>query len=80
MTPIKPMFLTAYVTANKVFKKFKNGILAEFNYNGERLQVHKDGLTFAYYGRNLKQVPDNKILDLDFILLNTNRTLSSEVK
>lgn len=60
MTPVRPMLADACKSAEQAFKKCTNGILAEVKYDGERLQVHKNGDTFAYFSRNLKQVPDHK--------------------
>lgn len=60
MTPVKPMLADACKSAEQAFAKCKNGILAEVKYDGERLQVHKNGDKYQYYSRNLKQVSDHK--------------------
>lgn len=64
MTAIKPMLAEACKSAEDAFKKLKNGILAETKYDGERLQVHKNGSVFNYYTRNLKQVQPHKVAHL----------------
>lgn len=60
MTPVKPMLAEACKSAEQAFGKCKNGILAEVKYDGERLQVHKNGEKFVYFSRNLKQVSEHK--------------------
>ena len=60
MTPVEPMLAEACKSAEKAFEKFTNGILAEVKYDGERIQVHKNGNTFAYFSPNVKQVPEHK--------------------
>lgn len=60
MTPVKPMLADACKSAEQAFQKCKNGILAEVKYDGERLQVHKNGDKFDYFSRNLKKVSEHK--------------------
>jgi DNA ligase-3 len=64
MTPIKPMLADACKSVEQAFLKFKNSILAEIKYDGERLQVHKNGTSFNYFSRNLKQVQPHKVSHL----------------
>lgn len=42
-------------------KKCPNGMYAEIKYDGERVQVHKNGDTFQYYSRSLKPVLPHKV-------------------
>lgn len=60
MTPVKPMLAEACKSVEQAFTKCKNGILAETKYDGERLQVHKNGDKFDYFSRNLKKVSEHK--------------------
>lgn len=64
MTPVKPMLAEACKSAEQAFKKCKNGILTEVKYDGERLQVHKNGDKYTYFSRNLKQVSEHKTAPL----------------
>ena len=61
MTPIKPMLAEACKSAEQAFIKCRNRVLAEVKYDGERLQVHKNGSQFNYFSRNLKQVQPHKV-------------------
>lgn len=61
MTPIKPMLAEACKSAEQAFIKCKGRILAEVKYDGERLQVHKNGTQFNYFSRNLKPVQPHKV-------------------
>ena len=60
LTPIKPMLADACKSVEQAFNKCKNGIYAEIKYDGERLQVHKQGSSFKYFSRNLKPVAAHK--------------------
>jgi DNA ligase-3 len=64
MTPIKPMLAEACKSVDIAFKKCKNGIYAETKYDGERLQIHKNGNQFRYFSRNLKEVQPHKVAHL----------------
>lgn len=64
MTPVKPMLADACKSVESAFSKCKNGILAEIKYDGERLQLHKDGPKFNFFSRNLKSVQPHKVLYL----------------
>lgn len=61
MTAVKPMLAEACKSAEKAFQKCPNGVFAEIKYDGERLQVHKNGSSFSYYSRNLKAVQPHKV-------------------
>ena len=47
--PIRPMLANPLKDLNAVFAKCPHGMYAEIKYDGERLQVHKDGSDFVYY-------------------------------
>ena len=64
MKAVKPMLADACKSAEAAFKKCPNGIYAEIKYDGERLQVHKNGNKFEYYSRNLKPVQAHKVSHL----------------
>ncbi|CAF0763628.1 unnamed protein product [Brachionus calyciflorus] len=61
MTPVKPMLAEACKSVESAFMKCKNGILTEIKYDGERLQLHKDGSKFDFFSRNLKSVQPHKV-------------------
>jgi DNA ligase-3 len=42
-------------------KKCPNGVLAEIKYDGERVQIHKNGRDFRFFSRSLKPVKDDKV-------------------
>ena len=42
-------------------KKCPNGMYAEIKYDGERVQVHKQGDRFEYFSRSLKPVGSHKV-------------------
>ena len=42
-------------------KKCPNGMYAEIKYDGERVQVHKQGEKFVFYSRSLKPVQSHKV-------------------
>jgi DNA ligase-3 len=64
MKAVKPMLADACKSCESAFKKCPNGIYAEIKYDGERLQVHKNGNKFEYYSRNLKPVQEHKVSHL----------------
>ena len=43
--------------------RFPRGMFAEIKYDGERVQLHKQGNTFQYFSRSLKPVQPHKVLD-----------------
>ena len=47
------------------FKKCPNGMYAEIKYDGERVQVHKQGDSFSYFSRSLKPVLPHKVRATD---------------
>ena len=42
-------------------RKCPNGMYAEIKYDGERVQVHKQGDRFEYFSRSLKAVQPHKV-------------------
>ena len=42
-------------------KKCPNGMYAEIKYDGERVQVHKQGDRFEFFSRSLKPVQPHKV-------------------
>lgn len=68
MTPISPMLASACKSVEEAFKKSPGGLYSEIKYDGERVQIHKQGKEFKFFSRNLKPVMDHKIRDLkDYI-------------
>ncbi|CAL8079661.1 unnamed protein product [Calicophoron daubneyi] len=63
MTPIKPMLAEPCRSAAQAIAKASSSgkLLAEVKYDGERLQVHKDGDKFSFYSRSLKPAAANKV-------------------
>jgi DNA ligase 3 len=58
------MLADACKSVEQAMKKCPNGMFAEIKYDGERLQVHKNGSKFDYFSRNLKQVSPHKTVHL----------------
>ena len=50
------------------FKKCPNGMYSEIKYDGERVQVHKQGDSFSYFSRSLKPVLPHKVKLLYYII------------
>ncbi|XP_076369720.1 DNA ligase 3 [Tachypleus tridentatus] len=68
MTPVLPMLAEPCNSVEYAFKKFPNGMYAEVKYDGERVQIHKQGDKFNYFSRSLKPVVSHKISHLkDYI-------------
>lgn len=61
MTPVQPMLAEACKSVAQAFKRCPNGMYAEIKYDGERVQVHKQGNNFLYYSRSLKPVQPHKV-------------------
>ncbi|XP_002031475.2 DNA ligase 3-like [Drosophila sechellia] len=64
MTPISPMLASPCKSVEEAFKKSPTGLYSEIKYDGERVQIHKQGNDFKFFSRNLKPVVDHKIRDL----------------
>lgn len=61
MTPVQPMLAEACKSIEYAMKKCPNGMFAEIKYDGERVQVHKNGDHFSYFSRSLKPVLPHKV-------------------
>ncbi|XP_014297380.1 DNA ligase 3 isoform X1 [Microplitis demolitor] len=61
MTPVLPMLAEACTSVEMAMKKCPNGMLSEIKYDGERVQVHKQGSEFRYFSRSLKPVLPHKV-------------------
>ncbi|XP_073971011.1 DNA ligase 3 isoform X2 [Rhodnius prolixus] len=64
LVPVLPMLAQACKSADEALKKCPNGMYSEIKYDGERVQVHKQGKTFKYYSRSLKPVMAHKVKHL----------------
>ncbi|XP_034033646.1 DNA ligase 3 [Thalassophryne amazonica] len=62
MTPVQPMLAEACKSIEHAMKKCPNGMYSEIKYDGERVQVHKDGDKFSYFSRSLKPVLPHKVV------------------
>ena len=68
MTPVLPMLAEACRSVEQAMRKCPNGFYAEIKYDGERVQVHKEGAKFDYFSRSLKPVQPHKVQHLkDYI-------------
>ncbi|XP_062341301.1 DNA ligase 3 [Osmerus eperlanus] len=61
MTPVQPMLAEACKSIEQAMKKCPNGMYSEIKYDGERVQVHKNGDHFSYFSRSLKPVLPHKV-------------------
>lgn len=61
MTPVLPMLAEACKSVEMAMKKCPNGMYSEIKYDGERVQLHKEGTEFKYFSRALKPVMPHKI-------------------
>ncbi|XP_041947215.1 DNA ligase 3 [Alosa sapidissima] len=61
MTPVQPMLAEACKSVSMAMKKCPNGMYSEIKYDGERVQVHKNGDHFSYFSRSLKPVLPHKV-------------------
>nr|WGO62757.1 DNA ligase 3-like protein [Wadden Sea poxvirus] len=84
MKPFEPMVAEPCKSIKKTITKFKDGLFSEIKYDGERIQIHKNGIKYAYFSRNLKHVIQNKIENFDIYINkafpnNKNLILDSEI-
>eukprot|EP00050_Salpingoeca_kvevrii_P020889 m.103651 g.103651 ORF g.103651 m.103651 type:complete len:1100 (+) comp9072_c0_seq1:161-3460(+) len=61
MTPVKPMLAEACKSYESALRKAPRGLYAEIKYDGERVQIHKQGDTFKFFSRSLKAVTQHKV-------------------
>ncbi|XP_004364566.2 zinc finger protein [Capsaspora owczarzaki ATCC 30864] len=59
--PIKPMLARPAASIKDAITRCPNGALVEIKYDGERIQIHKDGPKFTFYSRSLKSVAESKV-------------------
>lgn len=64
MSAISPMLAEACKDFDKALKKYPQGFYSEIKYDGERVQIHKQGNDFKFFSRNLKPVQEHKIAKL----------------
>ena len=65
---VSPMLAEPCKDFDKAISKCPEGFYSEIKYDGERVQIHKQGDEFKYFSRNLKPVLDHKIAKLkDFL-------------
>lgn len=64
MTAISPMLAEPCKDFDKAIKKCPEGFYSEIKYDGERVQIHKQGNEFKFFSRNLKPVLDHKVAKL----------------
>lgn len=62
MTPVKPELAKASKSFEDVLDRCPRGFFIETKYDGERVQIHKDGKQFKFFSRNLKQVQPHKVI------------------
>lgn len=61
MTPVLPMLAEACKSVDQAMARCPKGMYSEIKYDGERVQVHKQGNEFRYFSRSLKPVLPHKI-------------------
>ena len=61
MDPLLFLQAEACKSVEFAFKRCPNGMYSEIKYDGERVQVHKQGNTFQYFSRSLKPVQAHKV-------------------
>uniref|UniRef100_A0AAF5PYJ8 DNA ligase 3 n=1 Tax=Wuchereria bancrofti TaxID=6293 RepID=A0AAF5PYJ8_WUCBA len=67
-TPIKPMLAEPCRSVKQAMEKCNKEMFAEIKYDGERLQLHKDGSKFMFFSRSLKPTLDHKVIDLNKVI------------
>jgi len=68
MQAVQPMLASPCKSIDMAFQKCPNGIYSEIKYDGERVQLHKQGQIFRYFSRSLKPVMEHKVKHFkDFI-------------
>ncbi|GMR36930.1 hypothetical protein PMAYCL1PPCAC_07125 [Pristionchus mayeri] len=60
-TPILPMLAEPCKSVEQAMESCKGTLITEIKYDGERVQVHKDGDSFNFYSRSLKPVQEYKM-------------------
>ncbi|CAG9537991.1 unnamed protein product [Cercopithifilaria johnstoni] len=67
-TPIKPMLAEPCRSVEQAMERCNKEMYAETKYDGERLQLHKDGNNFMFFSRSLKPTLDHKVVDLNKVV------------
>ena len=52
-------------SAEEALSSTKGNLIAEIKYDGERVQLHKNGTEFSFYSRSLKAVQDYKVRECE---------------
>ena len=63
--PIAPMLAAPSKGVEHVLSKCPNGAYSEVKYDGERVQIHKDGDSWSFWARSLKPVKPDKYEGLE---------------
>ena len=56
--PIRPMLAERLSSPEEILEKFGGKCVAEYKYDGERIQAHKKGTKVALYSRRLEDISD----------------------
>ncbi|MFX1519904.1 MAG: ATP-dependent DNA ligase [Promethearchaeota archaeon] len=56
--PIRMMMAQRSANPEEIFEKLKGAFIAEFKYDGERLQIHKDGENVLLFSRRLEEISE----------------------
>ncbi len=54
--PIRPMLAERLADPGEILRKLGGGCVAEFKYDGERLQIHRRGKSIEIYSRRLERI------------------------
>ncbi len=57
-SPIRPMMAERLSTPEEILKKLGGRCMAEFKYDGERVQAHKDGQQVTLFSRRLERITE----------------------
>eukprot|EP00727_Mastigamoeba_balamuthi_P002230 m51a1_g12003 putative dna ligase 3 (895) ;mRNA; f:142-3815 len=60
-SPIKPMLCKPVKSIEEVMRRMPGGFFSEIKYDGERIQIHKDGEAVVCYSRKLKPIMEWKV-------------------
>ncbi|GMT15078.1 hypothetical protein PFISCL1PPCAC_6375, partial [Pristionchus fissidentatus] len=67
-TPILPMLAEPCKSVEQAMSSCKGTLITEIKYDGERVQVHKNGDSFNFYSRSLKPVQEYKMEQLNEVI------------
>ncbi|HLI46238.1 MAG TPA: ATP-dependent DNA ligase [Geobacterales bacterium] len=54
--PIRPMLAERATSEKEIFERLDNSFVVEYKYDGERVQIHKDGKKFTLFSRSLENI------------------------